>query len=180
MHKAGPKFSIRGINLLVIIMGGNYFFKSQYQITALAAVITIGLSMVISIEITPEIQSRTEERPIGIIVAVLLGIAGGLALITAIPEIIVGVAIAVALIPPAAVSGIGIGLGSFDIAFSAFLILVSCIIGLIIGFLIIFLAKRVAPRRYLEKKKAQKLVRGNVVILVGLAAALGAIEVIFQ
>lgn len=133
MHKAGPKFSIRGINLLVIIMGGNYFFKSQYQITALAAVITIGLSMVISIEITPEIQSRTEERPIGIIVAVLLGIAGGL-VITAIPEIIVGVAIAVALIPPAAVSGIGIGLGSFDIAFSAFLILVSCIIGLIIGF----------------------------------------------
>lgn len=154
-------------------MGGNYFFKSQYQITALAAVITIGLSMVISIEITPEIQSRTEERPIGIIVAVLLGIAGGLALITAIP-------IYMALIPPAAVSGIGIGLGSFAIAFSAFLILVSCIIGLIIGFLIIFLAKRVAPRRYLEKKKAQKLVRGNVVILVGLAAALGAIEVIFQ
>ncbi|MDQ3838467.1 MAG: DUF389 domain-containing protein [Thermoproteota archaeon] len=47
-----------------------------------------------------------------------------LALITAIPEIIVGVAIAVALIPPAAVTGIGIGLGSFDIAFSAFLILV--------------------------------------------------------
>lgn len=44
--------------------------------------------------------------------------------------------------------------------------------------LIIFLAKRVAPRRYLEKKKAQKLVRGNVVILVGLAA--GAIEVIFE
>jgi uncharacterized membrane protein len=58
----------------------------------LAAAITLPLSMIIPIEITPEIQSRTEERPIGIIVVVLLGIAGGSALITAIPEIIVGVA----------------------------------------------------------------------------------------
>ena len=50
----------------------------------------------------------------------MLGIAGGLALITAIPEIIVGVAIAVALVPSATVTGIGIGLGSIDIAVSAF------------------------------------------------------------
>ncbi len=103
-----------------------------------------------------------------------------LALITAIPEIIVGVAIAVALIPPAAVTGIGIGLGSFDIAFSAFLILVSSIIGLIIGFLLIFLIKRVRPRRYHERKEAKKLVRTNVSILFVLAVVLAAIEIIFR
>ncbi len=146
----------------------------------LAAVITLALSMVIHIEITPEIQSRTEERPITIIVAILLGIAGGLALITAIPEIIVGVAIAVALIPPAAVTGIGLGIGSFDVAISAFLILVSSIIGLVIGFLIIFLVKRVAPRMRFEQKKSQKIVRIDIVILIGLAVMLGAIEVVFR
>ncbi len=146
----------------------------------LAAVITLALSMVIPIEITAEIQSRTEERPVTIIVAILLGIAGGLALITAIPEIIVGVAIAVALIPPAAVTGIGIGIGSFDVAVSAFLILVSSIIGLVIGFLIIFIVKRVAPRRHFEQKKSQKIVRVDIVILIGLAVMLGYIEVVFR
>jgi len=81
--------------------------------------ITIVLSMIVSIEITPEILSRTKEWLSAIIVAIMLGIAGGLALITAIPEVIVGVAIAVALVPSATVTGIGIGLGSIDIAVSA-------------------------------------------------------------
>lgn len=82
--------------------------------------ITFVLSMIVSIERTPEILSRTKERLSAIIVAIMLGIAGGLALITAIPEIIVGVAIAEALVPSATVTGIGIGLGSIDIAVSAF------------------------------------------------------------
>jgi uncharacterized membrane protein len=81
--------------------------------------ITFVLSMIVSIERTPEILSRTKERLSAIIVAIMLGIAGGLALITAIPEIIVGVAIAEALVPSATVTGIGIGLGSIDIAVSA-------------------------------------------------------------
>ena len=146
----------------------------------LAAAITLALSMVIPIEITAEIQSRTEDRPVTIIVSILLGIAGGLAFITAIPEIIVGVAIAVALIPPAAVTGIGVGIGSFDVAIGAFLILISSIIGLVIGFLIIFLLKRVAPRRHFEQKKSKKIVRMDIAILIGLALMLGCIEVIFR
>jgi uncharacterized membrane protein len=86
----------------------------------LANAIIFVLSMIVSIEITPEILSRTKERLSAILVANMLGIAGGLALITAIPEIIVGVAIAVALVPSATVTDIGIGLGSIDIAVSAF------------------------------------------------------------
>ncbi|MDP8906374.1 MAG: TIGR00341 family protein, partial [Thermoproteota archaeon] len=146
----------------------------------LAAAITLALHIVIPIEITPEIQSRTEEHPVGIVVAVLLGVAGGLAMITAIPEIIVGVAIAAALIPPAAVTGIGIGIGSFDVAFSAFLIFTSNTIGLVIGFMIIFLVKRIAPRMYPEKKKAGRVVKVNISILIGLAAVLAAMELIFK
>lgn len=146
----------------------------------LAATITLALSVVAPIEITPEIQSRTEEHPIGIIVAVLLGVAGGLAMITAIPEIIVGVAIAAALIPPAAVTGIGLGIGSLDIAFSAFLILVSNIIGLVIGFMITFLIKRITPRLYDEKMKAKRIVKMNIIILVCLAVILAVIEVVFK
>ena len=109
----------------------------------------------------------------------MLGIAGGLALITAIPEIIVGVAIAVALVPPATVTGIGIGLGSRDIAVGAFLTLFSSIIGLVIGFLIVFLLKRVRPRNYYEQKKAKQVIVINIVISIFLAALLTLIEIAF-
>ncbi len=159
---------------------GPLFFSANLVSSLLAAAITLALYVATPIEITPEIQSRTEEHPVGIVVAVLLGVAGGLAMITAIPEIIVGVAIAAALIPPAAVTEIGIGTGSFDVAFSAFLILTSNIIGLVIGFMIIFLVKRIAPRIYPEKKEAGRVVKVNISILIGLATVLAAIEFIFK
>jgi uncharacterized membrane-anchored protein YhcB (DUF1043 family) len=58
--------------------------------------------------------------------------------------------------------------------------LISSIIGLVIGFLIILLLKRVTPRRHFEQKKSQKIVRMDIAILVGLALMLGCIEVIFR
>lgn len=145
----------------------------------LAAVLTLALSAFYTIEITPEIQSRAEVSPILIVVAVMLGVAGGLALLTSIPEIIVGVAIAVALVPPATTAGIGIGLGLAEIAGNASLVLLSNIIGMVIGFMVIFLAKGISPRKYYEKQKAKKMLTVNIMVLALLAVALGAIEVLF-
>lgn len=145
----------------------------------LAALLTVGLSVFYSIEITPEIQSRTVVSPIFIVVAVMLGVAGGLALLTSIPEIIVGVAIAVALVPPATAAGIGVGLGSVEIATGASLLLLSNIIGMVIGFMVIFLAKGISPRKYYEKQKAKRVLTMNIIVLVLLAFVLGVIEVMF-
>lgn len=146
----------------------------------LAAVLTVALSVFYSIEMTPEIQFRTQVSPILIVVAVMLGIAGGLALLTSIPEIIVGVAIAVALVPPAVTTGIGLGLASADIATGASLVLLSNIIGMVIGFMVIFLLKGISPRKYYEKKKAKRVLTINIIVMVLLAVALGVIEVLFS
>lgn len=145
----------------------------------LAAALTLALSAFYSIEMTPEIQSRTEVNPVIIVVAVMLGVAGGLALLTSIPEIIVGVAIAVALVPPAVTTGIGIGLGSTEIAGGASLVLLSNIIGMVIGFMAIFLVKGISPRKYYEKQKAKKVLTMNIIVLVSLAIVLGVIEALF-
>jgi uncharacterized hydrophobic protein (TIGR00341 family) len=145
----------------------------------LAAALTLALSIFYPIEITSEIQLRTEVSPIIIVVAVMLGVAGGLALLTSIPEIIVGVAIAVALVPPATAAGIGVGLGSIDIATGASLVLLSNIIGMVIGFMMIFLAKGISPRKYYEKQKAKRVLTINIIVLMLLAVALGVIEVLF-
>ena len=69
-------------------------------------------------------------------------------------------------------TGIGIGLGSIDIA-------VSAIIGLVIGFLIVFLLKRVRPRNNYEQKNGKKIVRINIIISICVAALLALIEVVF-
>lgn len=145
----------------------------------LAAALTFAASFFMPIEITPEIQIRTEVGPIVIVVAVMLGIAGGLAMLTSIPEIIVGVAIAVALVPPATVIGIGLGTGLIDVAFYSFLALVSNVIGMIIGFKIIFLLKGISPRKFYEKQRAKEVTRINILVLVGLAVSLGVIEALF-
>lgn len=158
-----------------VIFGSEMILSS----IGLAALLTAVLTLFYSVQATPEILSRTEVSPILIVVAVMLGIAGGLAMLTSIPEIIVGVAIAVALVPPAATVGIGIGMGSAEIAGSAAFVLISNIIGMVIGFMLIFLLKGISPRNYFEKNKARKTMRLNVLVLVTLALVLGAIEVFF-
>ncbi len=141
----------------------------------LSSAIAFGLSFVMEIQNTDEIQSRTSARALWIIVALILGVSGGLSLLTSIREIIAGVAIAVALIPPAAVVGIGFGTGSADIAINSFLVLASNIIGLITGFLVVFLIKEIKPRRFQQQWEAKRIIKRNMVILIALASILGSI-----
>lgn len=137
----------------------------------LAALITFILSYFIDIEITKEIVLRTHPQPTDILIATILGMAGGIALLSVLPEIIVGVAIAVALIPPATVSGLGLGLNNIDIAFGAFRLLMDNIIGMIIGMILIFIIKGISPRRYYEKQKAKSIVIRATLALISLVIA---------
>jgi len=69
---------------------------------------------------TPEIVARTRPNFFDLLVAVFSGLAGGYAVIHRKGETIVGVAIATALMPPLAVTGYGIAVGSLAVAGGAF------------------------------------------------------------
>ncbi|RMF30408.1 MAG: TIGR00341 family protein, partial [Candidatus Nitrosothermus koennekii] len=142
----------------------------------LAMAITFVLSYFIDIEITKEITLRTNPQPTDILIAVILGMAGGIALLSALPEIIVGVAIAVALIPPATVSGLGLGLNDITIAFGAFRLLLENVVGMIMGMVLIFVIKGVSPRRYYEKKKKKKVAIKAALSLLSLIIAIILLE----
>ncbi|GIU71143.1 MAG: hypothetical protein KatS3mg003_0622 [Candidatus Nitrosocaldaceae archaeon] len=142
----------------------------------LAMAVTSVLSYFIDIEITKEIMLRTNPQPTDILIAVILGIAGGIALLSALPEIIVGVAIAVALIPPATVSGLGLGLNDVTIAFGALIILFENVVGMIMGMVLIFVIKGVSPRRYYEKQKAKKVAIKAALSLLSLIIAIILLE----
>lgn len=163
-----------------IIDSLTFIAKTIISAILISALITFIFSQIITIDITSEIYSRTQVNPLFIIFAVLLGIAGGLSLLTSFAETMTGVAIAVALIPPAAVAGIGVGLFSFNIALFSGLNLLSNLLGILIGFMVTFLAKNISPRKYYEKKIAESVFKKNIVLIGTLAFALGLIELLLM
>ncbi len=74
-------------------------------------------------EVTPEMLSRTSPTLLDLLVAALAGMAGCLAMIDArISPVLPGIAMATALTPPLAVSGLCIAFGAFEGAWGAFLL----------------------------------------------------------
>jgi uncharacterized membrane protein len=63
----------------------------------------------------------------------IIGLAGGLALFVALPELLVGVAISVALVPPATVAGIGLALEDLGLFAGALTLTFVYLIGLELG-----------------------------------------------
>ena len=154
------KSLISGLILLLAVIGTG----------ALLTAIAIQFA---DLPLTNEILSRTEISPVFLAVAIGLGLAGGIAMSTDIPGILVGVAIAAALVPPAVVAGIGIALWDFDIFSSALTLTAANIIGLVLGMMIVFFIGGVTPRKFYEKEKAQQRMIITITIFIGMSILLG-------
>lgn len=137
------------------------------------AILTVISLQFVDLPLTEEILLRTEISPIYLAVAIALGFAGGIAMTTDIPGILVGVAIAAALVPPAVVSGIGIALWDFDIFSNALTLTAANIIGLILGTMSVFFMEGISPRKFYEKEKAQKYLIITIALFIGLSILLG-------
>lgn len=144
-----------------------------FAVIATSAVLTALALQFAELPLTNEILSRTEISPVFLGVAIALGLAGGIAMTTDVPGILVGVAIAAALVPPAAVSGIGIAMLDVDMFVSSLTLTAANIIGLILGTMIIFFIEGITPRKYFDKEKAQKHIITTIMIFIGLSILLG-------
>lgn len=96
--------------------------------------------------ITPEIAARLSPSLLDLAVAVISGIAGAYAhaRIEA-AKSMAGVAIAVALVPPLAVTGIGLGWLDFYVAWGALLLFLTNLAGIVLAAALTFLALGFAP-----------------------------------
>ncbi len=99
------------------------WWRARKALMALLSGVALTLGLAIAIvwlsplkELTPEILARTEPTLFDLLVAVFSGFAGAYATITRKGETIVGVAIATALMPPLAVTGVGLALGNAHVA----------------------------------------------------------------
>lgn len=96
--------------------------------------------------INSEIAARISPTLLDLGVAVVSGIAGAYAHARAeVAKSLAGVAIAVALVPPLAVAGIGLGWLDFTVFFGAFLLYLTNLVGIILAALITFMILGYSP-----------------------------------
>jgi len=111
-----------------------------------------------------ELMSRTEAGLDSIALALASGAAAALSLTTGLSSVLVGVMVAVALLPPATTLGIVLGHGDSALASGAGLLLAVNIVCVNLASKVVFFIKRIRPRTWFEKEKAR---RAMVVYVLG-------------
>lgn len=103
-----------------------------------------------------ELLARTNVGLDGVLLALASGLAAALSITTGLSSVLVGVMVAVALLPPAATAGIMLGSGQYDHALGALLLLAVNVVCVNISAKLVFLYKGIRPRTWLEQKKARQ------------------------
>jgi len=150
--------------------------------SALKANLTgLGLALLISFVIgffwpysldTPELISRTDVGLDGIVLALASGAAAVLSLASGYSMSLVGVMVAVALLPPAATLGLMLGAGQYQNALGAGLLLAVNVVCVNLSGKLVFLLKGIKPRTWLEKRKARQSMKTYVIFWLVVLAVL--------
>jgi len=138
---------------------------------ALGLSILIGIFWPLNIE-SRELLARTYVGLDSAVLAMASGAAAVISLTSGIPSILVGVMVAVALLPPAATMGLMLGAGQTDLAYGAAFLLAVNIVAINLSAKLGFLIQGIKPRTWLEKKKAKQSMQSYIIIWVLTLAAL--------
>jgi len=125
---------------------------------------------------SPELMLRTQVGLDSAVLALASGAAAALSLSTGLSSVLVGVMVAVALLPPAATLGLMLGNGDTSLAIGAGLLLAINIVCVNLACKVVFIIKGIYPRTWLEKEKAKRAmtvyVMGWIVALIILMLAI--------
>ena len=145
---------------------------------AIAIATGVGITLVLSVILglvvpanleSTELMRRTHVWYGDVVLALASGVAASLSITSRLASTLVGVMVAVALMPPAAAAGFLFGAGQFASGFGALILLLTNVICLNLASQIVFVWKGVRPRRWLERRAAGDAIRTNLVVLGVLA-----------
>lgn len=105
----------------------------------------------------PAIALRTDVAIATIFLAFASGIAGSIAITTDVSSALIGVMVAVALLPPLAVFGLLLGSGEYFLATGAFLLFLVNLVCINLAGLLTFTIQRIKPLKKSETLKAYKI-----------------------
>lgn len=119
-----------------------------------------------------ELLLRTDVGLDSVTLALASGAAAVLSMTTSLASALVGVMVAVALLPPAATLGMMLGSGQYGLALGAALLLAVNVVCVTLSAKLMFLFKGVKPRTWLEKRKARQSFTTYVLIWIILLGVL--------
>jgi len=150
-----------GLSLATVLRDGDLAFIALKSIF-----VGIGTTIVVSVIIgtlvnfdpsIPAIALRTDVAIAGILLAFASGIAGSIAFTTDVSSALIGVMVAVALLPPLAVFGLLLGAGYYYLATGAFLLFLVNFVCINLAGVITFYVQKIRPLHTWEALKAYKL-----------------------
>lgn len=136
----------------------------------------LGLSILMGliIDVNPEvfqISSRTHVSYADI----ALGLAGCLSFTRGISAAVIGVMVAVALLPPMVATGLLLGSGMYELAYGAGLLTLTYIICINLAGILTFLLQGIKPHSFTEQREGEELSRWAIFIWVSLLVVLSVI-----
>lgn len=139
---------------------------------AVAVSAAIGYALPLNADSTV-LMARTKVGWDSIALALASGAAAALSLTTGLSSALVGVMVAVALLPPAATLGLMLGNAETGLALGAGLMLAINIVCINLATKVVFLIKRISPRAWKEKERARRAMGIYIVawiVMLGLLA----------
>lgn len=147
--------------------------KTSLAGLGLALLLSLVVGMVWQIDpLGSEILTRTDVGLSGVFLALASGAAAVFSLTTGVSSALVGVMVAVALLPPTATLGMMLGSGRYDYAMGAALLLAVNVVCVNLSAKLVFLFRGVKPRTWLEKKKARQSFAVYIMVWILLLAIL--------
>jgi uncharacterized hydrophobic protein (TIGR00341 family) len=141
---------------------------------SLALAFVMGLVMQVDLE-SQELINKTNVSLGDITIALAAGSAGVLAFTRGVPAAIVGVMVAVALLPPLVNVGLLLGAGHINLAIGSVILTTTNLICINLAGILTFLVQGIQPRSWWEVEKAKKATRIAIGIWVALLAILAVI-----
>ncbi|MFP8488064.1 TIGR00341 family protein [Gracilimonas sp. Q87] len=140
--------------------------------------ISLSFLMGLIINIDPDvsqINSRTVVSYADIALGLAAGVAGCLSFTRGISAAVIGVMVAVALLPPMVTTGLLLGSGMYDLAYGAGLLTLTYIICINLAGIITFLLQGIKPHSFVEQREGEELSRYAIFIWVSLLILLSVI-----
>ncbi|UII54240.1 TIGR00341 family protein [Cytobacillus spongiae] len=175
----GPVISIAFSSIL-----GDYKLLSQSLVTLLFGItIVVFISILFSFlfpipDTHSEFLLRTHVNFSDIILALASGTAGALSILNRLPGSLVGVMVAVALLPPTVVFGMTLGSRNWEEAFGSSLLLLVNITSILLSAVIVFSLSGIRPIKWEEMKRANTS-RKRSILFISIIIILLIIAIVF-
>ena len=158
---------------LATTLGDVDLARRSVKANLIGVLIALGISILagLLVRVDPSVPELLDRPKVGlgdIVLALAAGGAGALAFTTGVGASLIGVMVAVALLPPLVTTGLMLGSGHFDLAFGSFLLLGVNVICVNLSGVLTFLLQRVRPNTWWEADKARRATRRAIAIWTAL------------